>query len=103
MFDLQNEYYKTWKNAVNANISLQKEFVNKIGFFDIPEPFQKIIESINEELAKARLVRDNITVARIENMKKNIKLWNDSAGVFADLNKKLMQYWIPVFTPNHES
>ena len=42
LFDLQNEYYKTWKNAVNANISLQKEFVNKTEFFDIPDAAQKI-------------------------------------------------------------
>ena len=26
LFDLQNECYKTWKNTVNANISIQKEF-----------------------------------------------------------------------------
>ena len=28
-FNLQNEYYKTWKDAVQANILLQKEFVKK--------------------------------------------------------------------------
>ncbi len=41
LFDLQNEYYKAWKNAVSANLSLQKEFVNKIEFFEIPDAVQK--------------------------------------------------------------
>ena len=103
LFDLQNEYYKVWENAVNANLSLQKEFVNKTGFFDIPNAVQKIIENMNEEFAKARLMRDNVSIATIETMKKNIKMWNDSAGIFADLNKKIMQYWIPVFSPKIKS
>jgi len=30
LFDLQNECYKFWKNAVKANVSLQKEFAEKI-------------------------------------------------------------------------
>ena len=103
LFDLQNEFYKAWKNAVNANLALQKEFANKTGFLDIPEAGQKIIESMNEEIAKARLMRDNISIATIETMKKNIKMWNDSADVFADLNKKILQYWIPIFASNHQS
>ena len=31
LFDFQNECYKTWKNAINANISLHKEFLDKSG------------------------------------------------------------------------
>ncbi len=53
--------------------------------------FKKIFESMNEEFAKARLMRYNISIATIET-EKNIKMWNDSVGVFADLNKKIMQY-----------
>ena len=64
---------------------------------------KKSFESINEEFAKARLMRDNISIATIETMKKNIKMWNDSAEVCADLNKKIMQYWMPIFSPKNES
>lgn len=102
LFDLQNECYKTWKNAVISNMFLQKEFVNKTGFF-IPDVVQKIIESMNDEFVKARSVRDNVSIATIDSMKKNIKMWNDSASIFLNLNKKIMQYWILTFTPKPES
>ena len=93
-FNLQNEYYKVWKNTVQANILLQKEFSNKIEFFNIPEPAQKIIENINEELSRARLLRDNISISTIERIKKNIKIWNDSVNIFSEYNKRILQFWL---------
>ena len=93
-FNLQNEYYKVWKNTVQANILLQKEFSNKIEFFNIPESAQKIIENINEELSRARLLRDNISISTIERIKKNIKIWNDNVNIFSEYNKRILQFWL---------
>ncbi len=102
--DLQDEYIKAWKNVVNANISLQKEFANKTGFnSNLPEATQNIIENITESAIKTRSVRDQITVATIEATKKNIKAWNDNANTFADLNRNIMQSWISAFTPKREN
>ncbi len=102
--DLQDEYIKAWKNVVNANISLQKEFVNKTGFnSNLPEATQNVIENITESVIKTRSVRDQITVATIEAAKKNIKAWNDNANTFADLNRNIMQSWISSFTPKREN
>jgi len=102
--DLQDEYIKAWKNVVNANISLQKEFANKTGFnSNLPEATQKVIENITEGVIKTRSVRDQITVATIEAAKKNIKAWNDNANTFADLNRNIMQSWISAFTPKREN
>ncbi|MDH3501744.1 MAG: hypothetical protein OEL69_04470 [Nitrosopumilus sp.] len=93
-FNLQNEYYKVWKNTVQANILLQKEFSNKIEFFNIPESAQKIIENINEELSRVRLLRDNISISTIERIKKNIKIWNDNINIFSEYNKRILQFWL---------
>ncbi len=102
--DLQDEYIKAWKNVVNANISLQKEFANKTGFnSNLPEATQNIIENITESAIKTRSVRDQIAVATIEATKKNIKAWNDNANTFADLNRNIMQSWISACTPKREN
>jgi len=102
--DLQDEYIKAWKNVVNANISLQKEFANKTGFnSNLPEATQNVIEKITESVIKTRSVRDQIAVATIEATKKNIKAWNDNANTFADLNRNIMQSWISACTPKREN
>ena len=100
LFDLQNECYKTWKNAVNANISLQKEFVIKTGFnFILPETAQSIIENMSEETVKYRSACNKIAITTIESGKKNVKMWNDNADTFVELNRKLMHYWLSAFMP----
>jgi len=37
-------------------------------------------------------------IKSIETGKENIKVWNDNATTFVDLNQKIMQYWISAFT-----
>ena len=69
-FNLQNEYYKAWKNIIQTNILLQKEFANKTKLFNLPEHGQKIIESMNEEFSRARSVQDSISISIIETIKK---------------------------------
>lgn len=99
LFDLQNESYKTWKNAVNANISLQKEFVKSSNFnFTIPESYKSLIENMSEETVKYRSLCNKIIISTIESGKKNVKTWNDNTDIFMDLNRKIMHFWLPVFT-----
>jgi hypothetical protein len=95
-FNLQNEYYKVWKNILQANILLQKEFVNKTEFF-IPESAMNVIKGTNEEIARARALRDSISVSAIDAIKKNIKTLSNNADIFAEYNKKMFQFWITAF------
>ena len=98
LFDLQNECYKTWKNAVNANISLQKEFLNASGLNNaMPEAAKLLVENMSEEAVKYRAYCNKITIANIESAKKNAKTLNDSAELFVDLNRKIMHYWVSAF------
>ena len=99
LFDFQNEFYKTWKNSINANISLQKEFTTKLGLNTTSSnSLQKMIESLNDENYKFRSLYNKNIIKSIETGKENIKVWNDNATTFVDLNQKIMQYWISEFT-----
>jgi len=99
LFDLQNESYKTWKNAVNANISLQKEFMNNSKLnFTVPESFKNLIENMSEETVKYRSICNKIIIATVESGKKNVKTWNDNADIFVDLNRKIMHFWLSTLT-----
>jgi len=100
LFDLQNECYKTWKNTINANISLQKEFLNTSGFdYVVPEVAKSFVANMNDEAARYRAHCNKITVANIESAKKNFKTLNDNAELFVDFNRKMIQYWTSSFYP----
>ena len=100
LFDLQNECYKTWKNTINANISLQKEFLKTSEFnYAIPEATKSLVENMSEEAVRYRTYCNKIAIANIESVKKNIKTLNDNSELFVDLNKKIMHYWVSAFFP----
>jgi hypothetical protein len=98
LFDLQNESYKTWKNVVNGNISLQKEFIENYKFnFTIPEYIITLVENMSEETVEYRSLYNKTLISTIESGKKNIKTWNDNADVFMALNRKIMHFWLSAF------
>ena len=100
LFDLQNESYKTWKNAVDANILLQKEFLAKSGFnYVIPDSAKSILENMLREAVKFRELSNKVTVSNIESVKNNFKSWNNNAESFVDLNRKIMNYWTSALLP----
>jgi len=98
LFDLQNEYYKTWKNTVTANTSLFKEFLSNSGYdFMSSKDAKDIFENMSEEALKFRALWNKFTVSNIENAKNNAKTLNDNAGAFVDLNRKIFHYWLSAF------
>ena len=98
LFDLQNECYKSWKNMINANLELQKEFLGESGFnFTLPKVTQQIIDNTGEEIVKYRMACIKIVIATIESNTKNVKTWNDNANTFVDLNKKILHNWLLPF------
>jgi hypothetical protein len=98
LFDLQNECYKSWKNMINSNTELQKELLWKSGFnLMLPKVAQEIIDSTGERIIKYRLSCIKIAIATIEFGTKHIKIWNDNANMFLDLNRKIMHNWFSPF------
>ncbi|MBT5201737.1 MAG: hypothetical protein HOK63_06915 [Thaumarchaeota archaeon] len=99
LFDLQNEYYKIWKNSFNSNLSLFKEFTSKSKYdYSASAPLNSIISNLHEEATKYRDVCNKIVVSTIEASKKNAKTWNDHAKSFEESNKKIIQFWMSAFT-----
>jgi hypothetical protein len=96
LFDLQNEFYKTWRNAITANTTLYKEFLNNSGSA-FPKSAQDLVENVSEEALKFRSMYNKFTISNIESIKNTSKIWNDNAETFVDLNRKIIHYWLSVF------
>lgn len=104
LFDLQNEYYKLWKNYVNSQLSIQKEFFNKSGFdYSFPDTAKDLIENMSDETIKFRSILHKMMIANIEQSKNYAKTLNDNSDTFADLNKKIMQNWVSMFKTTQNS
>ena len=104
LFDLQNEYYKLWKNYVNSQLSLQKEFFNKSGFdYSLPDTAKDIIENMSDETIRLRSILHKMAIANIEQSKNYAKTLNENSNTFVDLNKKIMENWISMFKTNQNS
>ncbi len=98
LFDLQNEFYKTWRNAITSNTSLYKEFLSDMGF-SFPKSAQDLVENMSDEALKFRSIYNKLTISNVESVKNSAKTWNDNADTFMDLNRKIMHYWLSVFSP----
>ena len=104
LFDLQNEYYKLWKNYLTSQLSLQKEFFSKSGFdYSFPDTAKDIIENMSDETIRFRSILHKMAIANIEQSKNYAKTLNDNSGTFIDLNKKIMDNWISMFKINQNS
>ena len=97
LFDLQNEFYKTWRNAITANTTLYKEFLNNSGS-TFPKSAQDLVENVSEEALKFRSIYNKLAISNIESIKNTSKTWNDNAETFVDLNRKIMHYWLSIFS-----
>jgi hypothetical protein len=98
LFDLQNEFYKSWRNSVTANTLLYKEFINTTGF-QMPKATNDILKSMSEEGLKYREVCNKLAISNIESVKNSAKTWNDNADAFVELNRKIMHFWLSAFSP----
>ncbi len=99
LLELQQEYLQAWENMFKATITVQKEFVSKTGLnLEQSTIASKIVVDTTEAAIKARTVRDQILLTTIDTTKDNLKEWNNRIPDFADLNRKIMQYWTSAFT-----
>ena len=98
--NLQQEYTAAWKNAIESSISLQQEFANKVGInANMPPAFINMINGAAEELIKVKAVQNKVVLATIDATQQNIKMFNDNAKTFAELNESVLQSWISACTP----
>ncbi len=99
---LQQEYVEAFQNIVDSTIALQREFANKTGINTaLPEATESVVNKTNEQISKVQDVQNKVSLATIDATRQNIKIFNENAKAFADLNKSVMQSWITAFTPRY--
>jgi len=99
---LQQEYTEAFQNIVDSTIALQREFANKTGINTaLPEATESVVNKTNEQISKVQDVQNKVSLATIDATRQNIKIFNENAKAFADLNKSVMQSWITAFTPKY--
>ena len=102
LFDLQNEYYKIWKNATTANTTLYKEFLCSLGC-EFPEAAKDAMKSMGEETLKLCAMYSKLAISNIETAKDAAKRYNENAGAFVELNQKITGYWPDAFLPQKQA
>ncbi len=104
LFDLQNEYYKLWKNHVLSQISLQKEFFIKSGFnYSLPNTTKDMIENTSVQTIHLSSIFHKMIITNIEQGKNYVKTFNENLEIFVNLNRKMIQNWISVFNSNQNN
>ncbi|MGI0011625.1 MAG: hypothetical protein ACREAE_09525, partial [Nitrosopumilaceae archaeon] len=66
---------------------------------NVPPDFIKLIDNAAEELIKVRTIQNKIVLATIDATQQNVKMFNDNAETFAELNENILQSWISACTP----
>ena len=96
--NVQQEYLQAYENIVDSTITLQREYAKKAGITtNIPEATLKVIHDTTEEFVKAASIQNQVALATIDATQQNIKIFNDNAKSFADLNRNILQSWISAF------
>jgi len=97
--NVQQEYLQIFENMIDSSISLQKEFVTKVGIVsDAPTTTLNVIDDTTEEFVKSSSIQNQIALATIDATQQNIQTFNDNAKSFVDLNKNILQSWISTFS-----
>ena len=96
--NVQQEYLQIFENMINSSISLQKEFVTKVGIVSDAPTTLKVIDDTTEEFVKSSSIQNQIALATIDATQQNIQTFNDNTKSFVDLNKNILQSWISTFT-----
>ena len=98
--DLQEECVAAWKNVVLSTISVQQQIINQTGTkTDIPDAFNKLVSTTNEQISKALDVQSQINSATINTARQNVKTFNENASKFTELNQNIVNAWTSTLNP----
>ena len=98
--NLQQAYTAAWKNTIESSISLQQELANKAGInTNVSPAFIEAINNAAEEWIKIKIIQNKTVLATIDGMQQYIKMFNDNAKIFSELNESILQSWISACIP----
>jgi len=97
--NVQQECLNVCGDVISYAITLQKEYVRKLGLtIIVPEASIKIMSGLVEQFAKVATIQNQIPLAAIDATQQNIKTFNDNAKAFSDLNRNILESWFSTFT-----
>ncbi len=89
--NLQQEYLTVWKNMMCSNITLQKEYVKKIGLnTESKEITTQIIQKVTDEMLKGLKIQSKFIQTWLDTSKQNIHRINENSTTFTEVNKKFI-------------
>lgn len=89
--NLQQEYLTAWKNMMCSNITLQKEYVKKIGLgTESMEITTQIIQKVTDEMLKGLKIQSKFIQTWLDTSKQNIHRINENSITFTEVNKKFI-------------
>ena len=95
---LQQDYIDAWKTVINSAISLEQEYVTKIGCkTEVPESVLRTIRDITDISLQAYTQQNKISVDTSKTSKQAFETFNQNTKSFATLNKEIMGYIMSVF------
>lgn len=96
--DLQQEIITMRKKNIGMISDVQKNLSEKAGVTsNLPENLSELANVITEHNIKAWQLQNGLVLASLEALSRNIQAFNNNAKMFADVNSKLVDSWIPIF------
>ncbi len=95
--NLQQEYLTAWKNMMCSNITLQQEYVEKIGLStESMEITTQIIQKMTEEMVNGFKIQSEFIRTWLDTSKHNIHRINENSTTFTEVNKNFINFLITV-------
>jgi len=96
---LQEECFKTCEKTINAAVSVQQEFAQKLGIStEIPDDARTAIVDTNKQIVQSITLGNQLTKTSIDSTVQNIKTFGDNIHSFVELNRNIIQSWVNPFT-----
>jgi len=96
---LQEECFKTCEKTINAAVSVQQEFAQKLGIStEIPDDARTAIVDTNKQIVQSITLGNQLTKTTIDSTVQNIRTFGDNINAFVELNRNIIQSWVNPFT-----
>ena len=81
---------------------IQKEFTMNVDITsNIPTSTLHVIDDASKEFIKVTSIQNKMMLTIIDATQQNIKTFNANLKSFTDLNKNVLQFWIPIFSTKY--
>ena len=95
----QEECMKTCEKTINAAVSVQQEFVTKLGIStEIPNDARIAIVDTSKQIVQASTLSNQLAKTTIDATVQNIRTFGGNINAFVELNRSIIQSWVTPFT-----